>query len=195
MSEKNCSNCKRCKELTGVKCPIHKKCGGFELWESPDTQLKECPFCGEKSAMVTQYGSKRWSTNYECTECGAGLETGEEENFGTAWNKRPIESKLQTRIAELEAENKRLKSFKTLSDCQQEILNEYRYENEGRLDLATDKVKLKTENGKIRQALEFVGKEISTICNTDIEMGESLEKLFALDLVLQKALEEGGEKE
>jgi len=52
-----------------------------------NTELKPCPFCGGE-AEITQYGDSRKSTQYECTDCGCRLETGEEFNHGAAWNTR-----------------------------------------------------------------------------------------------------------
>lgn len=49
--------------------------------------LLPCPFCGGE-AMVERHGNRRQSTIYACTECSCRLETGEEWNIGTDWNRR-----------------------------------------------------------------------------------------------------------
>ena len=51
------------------------------------SELKPCPFCGG-DAEITRYGTSRYSTQYECTDCGCQLETGETFNHGEAWNTR-----------------------------------------------------------------------------------------------------------
>lgn len=51
------------------------------------TDLKPCPFCGEK-AEIERYGNGRQSTIVNCTMCGCSLETGEEFNHGARWNSR-----------------------------------------------------------------------------------------------------------
>ena len=50
-------------------------------------ELLPCPFCGGK-AYIEQVGTNRYSTIYECGSCGCRLETGEEFNHGSRWNKR-----------------------------------------------------------------------------------------------------------
>lgn len=54
-------------------------------------ELKPCPFCGGEAEIV-RYGTPRYSTQYECTECGCSLETGETFNHGKAWNTRSDKS-------------------------------------------------------------------------------------------------------
>ena len=49
--------------------------------------LKPCPFCGSQ-ATIERAGDFRKSTIYACTFCGCRLETGEERDYGTQWNKR-----------------------------------------------------------------------------------------------------------
>jgi Lar family restriction alleviation protein len=50
-------------------------------------ELKPCPFCGGE-AEIERYGDHSRSTIYACTNCGCRLETGEEGDFGTDWNRR-----------------------------------------------------------------------------------------------------------
>lgn len=49
--------------------------------------LLPCPFCGGE-AEIERHGNRRQSTIYACTECSCRLETGEEWNIGTDWNRR-----------------------------------------------------------------------------------------------------------
>lgn len=50
-------------------------------------ELKPCPFCGGE-ALISRYGTRRFSTVVECTECGCTLENGETFRHGEAWNTR-----------------------------------------------------------------------------------------------------------
>jgi hypothetical protein len=50
-------------------------------------KLLPCPFCGGE-AEIERYGTHRYSTKYQCTECGCELETGEEWDHGKRWNER-----------------------------------------------------------------------------------------------------------
>ena len=52
-------------------------------------ELLPCPFCGGK-AEINRFGNFLQSTQYECTDCGCLLETGEEFNHGTQWNTRAM---------------------------------------------------------------------------------------------------------
>jgi len=61
--------------------------------------------------------------------------------------------------------------FKYLSELQQEILNEYRYQNDGWVNLAEDKIKLKEENAllqeenkRMRQALDKMANYMQKGC-------------------------------
>ena len=51
-------------------------------------KLKPCPFCGNEEPYIERYGSSRQSTQYVCGNCGCTLETGEEWDHGSDWNKR-----------------------------------------------------------------------------------------------------------
>ncbi|MGN6147069.1 Lar family restriction alleviation protein [Rhizobium sp.] len=56
------------------------------------TNLSPCPFCGH-SASIERYGDRSQSTIYQCDNCSCSLETGEEFNHGTDWNRRaPIDA-------------------------------------------------------------------------------------------------------
>lgn len=50
-------------------------------------KLLPCPFCGSE-AEITRYGTSRYSTVYNCTNCSCMLETGEEWDHGRQWNQR-----------------------------------------------------------------------------------------------------------
>ena len=52
-----------------------------------EEELLPCPFCGGK-AVIERYGTRKFSTIYECEDCGCTLETGEWFNHGKAWNTR-----------------------------------------------------------------------------------------------------------
>ena len=66
------------------------------------SELKPCPFCGGNNLTI-----ERLMYVVFCNDCGA-------EMSGNAplgnWNTRPIEDALNARIAELEAENAKLKA-------------------------------------------------------------------------------------
>lgn len=49
-------------------------------------KLEPCPFCEDDNVEIQQYGNKRQSTIYACTNCGCMLETGEESDHGQRWN-------------------------------------------------------------------------------------------------------------
>jgi hypothetical protein len=66
------------------------------------SELKKCPFCGKKPNPDWTDESYIECTNRKCSVYGYGMSTGN-------WNTRPIEDALRKRIAELEADNNRLK--------------------------------------------------------------------------------------
>ncbi|HNX37050.1 MAG TPA: Lar family restriction alleviation protein [Candidatus Cloacimonadota bacterium] len=75
-------------------------------------ELKPCPFCGSKPHHITADLLTRPCFYYECENktCHAsekGWHDTEQEAID-AWNSRPIEDALRSRIVELEAENERL---------------------------------------------------------------------------------------
>jgi len=68
-------------------------------------ELRPCPFCGNKNIR------KNFGIFPElfCSECEATIYAYDEhEDLAKSWNTRPLEDALQSRIAELEAENNRL---------------------------------------------------------------------------------------
>lgn len=66
--------------------------------------LEPCPFC-ESEVEIKRYGDKRQSTQYQCTNCGCFLETGEEWDHGRRWN----DQYALKRIKELEEQNMGIK--------------------------------------------------------------------------------------
>ena len=64
-------------------------------------KLLPCPFC-DGEAEITQHGTTRMSTHYECIECGLQLESGETFNHGARWNTRTPDPRLQVAIEALE---------------------------------------------------------------------------------------------
>jgi len=80
------------------------------------SELKKCPFCGKSDIHIEQKGTFFWC---ECYDCGAisrehhtlpGVNVLQSEDIARGyWNQRPLEDALHARIAELEAENERLK--------------------------------------------------------------------------------------
>ena len=84
--------------------------------------LKPCPFCGQqpKEVMWREFGKKpREYFLYHCPneECPSYF-TKPGSMTAADWNTRPIEDALRARIAELEAERKRLFEDKSrLMDC------------------------------------------------------------------------------
>lgn len=73
-------------------------------------ELKPCPFCGSE-AEIERRGHKGQSTIYACQDCGCRLETGEEFNFGAAWNRRPSPSPGS--VEEVASELRRLAGSKS----------------------------------------------------------------------------------
>lgn len=71
--------------------------------------LKPCPFCGHADPSVERMGNSRVSTQYECGMCGCRLETGEEWNHGSDWNRRPIEDAKDAEISRLLSERDTLR--------------------------------------------------------------------------------------
>ncbi len=67
-----------------------------------NAELKPCPFC-QGQAVMERVGSAKASCIVACENCGCRLETGEVWNSGGAWNRRPAEDALTSRVEELEA--------------------------------------------------------------------------------------------
>ena len=69
--------------------------------------LKPCPFCGTDDELVIEEDERKLSWRVYCDTCG--LHTDDyptREHAVSAWNTRPIEDNLITRIAELESEQR-----------------------------------------------------------------------------------------
>jgi hypothetical protein len=58
---------------------------------TPIMKLKPCPFCGHTEPEITRYGTRQYSTQYECGWCSCSLETAEEWDHGKQWNQRPVD--------------------------------------------------------------------------------------------------------
>lgn len=73
-------------------------------------KLKPCPFCGGQAKIYTVQNlyKNRITTRIFCTKCGARTGTCLSERAPKLWNARK-ETPMQKRIAELEAENGRLR--------------------------------------------------------------------------------------
>ena len=69
-----------------------------------EEELKPCPFCGNTNLHHTETSIFHavW-----CKDCGAMVDIDDGDAI-KLWNTRPLEDALQSRIAELEAENNRL---------------------------------------------------------------------------------------
>ena len=80
------------------------------------TNLKPCPFCGNEEyppEQASRFESNMFLTKVECGNCGATMESWNDTailDTAPNWNTRPIEDALTARIAELEAENEKLKA-------------------------------------------------------------------------------------
>lgn len=78
-------------------------------------ELKPCPFCGA-DAVVEHGDASYWVSPCCPGSCTVELETSwfdTREEAIAAWNTRPVEDALRTRIAELETENERLRAALT----------------------------------------------------------------------------------
>lgn len=72
-------------------------------------ELKPCPFCGE-TRLTIEDNQKVQDVHVLCKDCGAKTSfDGIRYDVAGRWNVRPVEHALQKRIAELEAENGRLR--------------------------------------------------------------------------------------
>lgn len=95
------------------------------------SELKPCPFCGEKDKLTT-YFSNTGSVIVYCINCYEN-NNGLSHDFD-GWNTRPIEDELQRRIDELEAELAALKSenvklSKKVTDYEKELRQLHKYDN------------------------------------------------------------------
>jgi Lar family restriction alleviation protein len=76
------------------------------------SELKPCPFCGEKATL--DYGvlpnRKHWFITCDCCGMMYQYTLSQRKYVKDGWNTRPIEDALNKRIAELEAEIDQLTS-------------------------------------------------------------------------------------
>jgi hypothetical protein len=81
-------------------------------------KLKPCPFCGHADPEITRFGTRQYSTQYECGMCGCYLETGEEWGHGTQWNERPIDKDTLDKVMEI------IKQFDNGSDAVPQLVKD-----------------------------------------------------------------------
>ena len=70
------------------------------------TELKPCPFCGEKATIDYSVlpNRKHWFITCDCCGMMYQYTLSQRKYVKDGWNTRPIEDALRLRIAELEAE-------------------------------------------------------------------------------------------
>ena len=90
-------------------------------------KLLPCPFCGAE-AEIKRLGDAHRSTQYECTDCGASLETGEEWDHGRDWNKRAnLDTELLASMkAERDEADRRAGSAERHNENLEEVLGGHR---------------------------------------------------------------------
>ena len=71
------------------------------------SELKPCPFCGKENTVAGSTERMILGWWYACEDCFENRKGGVHED---RWNTRPIEDALNARIAELEAENAKLRA-------------------------------------------------------------------------------------
>lgn len=96
-------------------------------------ELKRCPFCGEEARVEKIKLGKQGLFRVICPECLTATHLREEEKNAVAeWNSRPIEDALQKELDEAREDN-----------CEN---MEYH---------VAERERLKAENKRLREALEF----------------------------------------
>ena len=73
------------------------------------SELKPCPFCGEKATLDYSVlpNRKHWFITCDCCGMMYQYTLSQRKYVKDGWNTRPIEDALRARIAELEAESER----------------------------------------------------------------------------------------
>ena len=72
------------------------------------SELKPCPFCGEKATLdySVMPNRKHWFITCDCCGMMYQYTLSQRKYVKDGWNTRPIEDELRARIAELEAKHK-----------------------------------------------------------------------------------------
>lgn len=86
--------------------------------------LKPCPFCGG-SASFERIGDKRQSTIVRCDMCGCSLESGDEWNHCSSWNRRDTD-KLEE-LCKKFIENNNISCSETVFQSDRIIENAYEF--------------------------------------------------------------------
>ena len=100
-------------------------------------KLKPCPFCGSSNTTLDYYEiscPQEIGTLVFCSDCGS---------YSTSvdrWNTRPIENALEARVAELEAENEKLKAAQEWISVEDDLPKEDYAESGATYDLVVQYV-------------------------------------------------------
>ena len=114
-------------------------------------ELKPCPFCGGKEAKLYNNGIV-WVV--ECRQCLAKIGATFEKDAVDFWNYRPKEEQLGEQIREMKQKNAALK--REILEAREDNCENMEYHVE-------ERKRLKSENARLRKALEHVVETDTTV--------------------------------